>query len=31
MKDYPNSTYQFNAEKLEPDSQERVAEKAYSR
>ena len=24
MKDYPNSTYQFNAEKLEPDSQERV-------
>ena len=22
MKDYPNSTYQFNAEKLEPDSQE---------
>ena len=24
MKDYTNSTYQFNAEKLEPDSQERV-------
>ena len=24
MKDYPNSTDQFNAEKLEPDSQERV-------
>lgn len=24
MKDYPISTYQFNAEKLEPDSQERV-------
>ena len=24
MKDYPNSTYQFNAEKLEPDSQEQL-------
>ena len=24
MKDYPNSTYQFNAEKLGPDSQKRV-------
>lgn len=24
MKDYPNSTDQFNAEELEPDSQERV-------
>ena len=24
MKDYPNSNYQFNAEKLDTDSQERV-------
>lgn len=24
MKDYPNSTYKFNAEKLEPGSRERV-------